>query len=143
MGVVNSENSIIFYDGVCGLCNRFIRFVIKHDHRDRFQFAALQSDLAHRLLESYRFDLSELSTVCVIGNPGLPDEKLFTQSDAVVEVMARLGGMWQMASFLLQIIPGPFRDLGYHFIARRRYRVFGRHEACPLPDPKDAHRFLS
>jgi predicted DCC family thiol-disulfide oxidoreductase YuxK len=142
VGVVNSENSIIFYDGVCGLCNRLVQFVLKKDCLYHFQFAALQSDLAHRLLEPYHFDLSELSTVYVIVNPGSPNEKLFAQSDAAIVILARLRGIWRIASFVLATFPRPLRDLVYRYIARHRYRIFGRHEACRLPDPKDAHRFL-
>jgi predicted DCC family thiol-disulfide oxidoreductase YuxK len=142
VGAANNQNSIVFYDGICGLCNRFVQFVMQRDGEKRFRFAALHSDTAHHLLQPYRVHLSNVSTVCVMVNPGSPEEKLFTQSDAAVEVTARLGGMWPMVSFLLKIIPRSLRDWGYRSIARRRYQIFGKYDSCPVADPKDAGRFL-
>jgi predicted DCC family thiol-disulfide oxidoreductase YuxK len=142
VGVVSAEHPIIFYDGLCGLCNRFVQFVVEHDCRDRLRFAALQSDLAHELLEPHRVDLTSLTTVCMIANPGSPEEKLVTQSEAVIIVLAKLGGIWRITSFLLRIIPRPLRDSGYRVIARHRYQIFGRYDSCPIPNPKDAHRFV-
>jgi len=141
--VSGSAHPVILYDGVCALCNRAVRFVLKHDRRDHFRFAALQSEAARRLLRPHRVDLSQLNTVCILLNPGQPTEKLLIQSDAAIAVLAQLGGIWWFASFLFRIIPRPLRDWGYRFLARHRYQIFGKHDTCPLPDPKDADRFLS
>jgi predicted DCC family thiol-disulfide oxidoreductase YuxK len=143
VGVDGSEHSIIFYDGECGLCNRFVQFVLKHDYGGLFRFAALQRDTARHLLEPYRVDLSNLSTICVIADPGASSEKFFTQSDAVIEILGRLGISWWVVSFVLRIIPRGLRDWGYRFVARHRYQIFGKYDSCPIPDPKDAHRFLA
>lgn len=141
-GMSDLANPIIFYDGVCGLCNRCVRFVLKHDHRDYFRFAALQSEAARRLLDTHRVDLSQLTTVCVLLDAGQPEEKLLTQSDAAIAVLGQLGGIWNACSFLLHIIPHAIRDWGYLLIARHRYQIFRKYDACPLPNPQDAHRYL-
>jgi predicted DCC family thiol-disulfide oxidoreductase YuxK len=145
--VGSSIHPVILYDGVCALCNRAVRFVLKHDHCDHFRFAALQSETAHRLLrphlvDLYLVDLSQLNTVCVLLNPGQPMEKLLTQSHATIAVLAQLGGIWSVFSSMLRVIPRPIRDWAYRLIATHRYQIFGKYEACPIPAPKDAHRFL-
>ena len=134
---------ILLYDGVCGLCNRFVQFVLQRDRRAIFRFASLQSDFAALLLACHGAD-SNLETVYVFLNespPGQP-ECLLHRSDAVIFVLTQLGGVWPAAASLLRLIPQPIRDWGYGLIARHRYRVFGRYDACLLPSPDTRSRFL-
>lgn len=137
---------ILLYDGVCGLCNRLVRFVLQRDPAEMFRFAALQSPLAERILARHGADPRDLDTLYVVVNAEQPDETLLPRSDAVIFIMRRLGGagrsFWRMAGILLQLVPRAVRDWGYGVVARSRYRMFGRYNACPLPTEETRSRFL-
>ncbi len=135
-------NPIILYDGVCGLCNRFVQFVLKRDHQDRFRFAALQSNFAREILERHNLNPDTLETVYLALDYGGPAERLLSRDDAASSVLQQLGGFSRLWASVLKVLPCRLRGWSYNFVARNRYRFFGRHEACPLPDPKDRHKFL-
>ena len=135
-------NPILLYDGVCGLCNRFVRFMLRHDRRDVFHFASLQSPLAARILERHGASTATLDTVYVVADPEQPSERLYARSDAVAYVLRELGGGWRLLGHLWKFLPLPLRDAAYNLIARNRYRIFGKLDACPLPEPRDRHKFL-
>lgn len=137
-----SANPILLYDGVCGLCNRSVQFILRHDHHDRFRFATLQSDFAARILERHGVHALDLDTVYLVKNHGQPAESLANRSDAAIEVLRELGGLWRMVAGVLRFVPRFVRNWGYNRIAGNRYRMFGKYDACPLPDPKDRHKFL-
>ena len=137
-----TSTHLLLYDGVCGLCDRLVQFVLRHDRGDRFRFAALQSPLAASLLRGYGRDASDLDTVYVIARYGEPSAKLLWKGRAVIFVLAQLGGIWRLAS-ALRVLPRPLLDFGYDHIARRRYRWFGRYDACPLPTPATKAKFLA
>ena len=132
---------IILYDGVCGLCNRFNRFVLARDRVGRFRFAALQSALAGEILARHGRDPRDLDTLYLVLGHGQPGERLLRKSDAAFWILRALGGPWR-ASAVLRLLPVGVRDLGYDLVARTRYRLFGRYDACPLPDPRHRARFL-
>jgi len=136
-----TSTHLLLYDGVCGLCDRLVQFVLRHDRGDRFRFAALQSPLAASLLQGYGRDASDLDTVYVIARYGEPSAKLLSKGRAVLFVLAEIGGIWRLAS-VLRVLPRPLLDFGYDRIARRRYRWFGRYDACPLPTPATKAKFL-
>jgi predicted DCC family thiol-disulfide oxidoreductase YuxK len=136
------SNPIILYDGVCGLCNRFVRFVLKRDHKGQFRFAALQSKFARTVLERHGLNPDGLDTVYLVLDCGLPTEHLLSRNDAAAAVLGELGGFWRFWAALLDLLPRRFRDWRYTLVARNRYRFFGRHDSCPLPDPKHRHKFL-
>jgi len=133
---------ILLYDGVCGLCNRFVQFTLRHDRRGIFRFAALQSPLAGQILARHGASPSDLDTVYVVLNLNRPDESLFVRSDAVAFVLQQCGGVWRAAALVLRVIPRRLRNWGYRLVARNRYRLFGRYDACPLPIESDRARFL-
>jgi predicted DCC family thiol-disulfide oxidoreductase YuxK len=133
---------ILLYDGVCGLCNRFVKFVLRHDHHGRFRFASLQSDVAAKILQRHGLNVHELDTLYVLKNSGQPEEQLFARSDAVIVVLRQIGGFWGAMSAILRVSPRWFRNRGYAVIANNRYRMFGKYEACPLPEAKYRGRFL-
>ena len=137
-----TSTHLLLYDGVCGLCDRLVQFVLRHDRGGRFRFAALQSPLAASLLRGYGRDASDLDTVYVIARYGEPAAKLLSKGRAVLFVLAELGGIWRLAS-VLRVLPRPLLDFGYDHIARRRYRWFGRYDACPLPTPATKAKFLA
>ena len=133
---------IILYDGVCGLCNRFVQFVLKRDHQDRFRFAALQSNFARTVLRRHALNPDLLDTVYVVFDYGQASEHLLSRNAAARAVLEELGGLWRFWARLLDWLPESFRDWRYNLVARNRYRFFGKRESCPLPDPKNLHKFL-
>jgi len=133
---------IVLYDGVCGLCNRLVQFLLKRDKRERLRFASLQSHFAERVLTRHGIDPKDLDTVQVVINYDRPDEQVVSRSDAVLRASAELGMPWNALAATARIIPRALRDVAYRFVARNRYRVFGKYETCMLPDANQRHRFL-
>ena len=135
-------NPIVLYDGVCGLCNRSVQFLLKHDKQARFRFASLQSDFAEKVLGRHGLDPKDLDTVHVVENYDQPGERVLQRSDAILRAGRELGGFWSAASLVARIVPRPLRDLVYRFVATNRYRVFGKYDTCMLPDPNQRSKFL-
>lgn len=135
------DRVLILYDGVCGLCNRLNRFVIARDRRDRFRFAALQSDLARAVLQRHGEEPSALDTFYLVLGPGTPGERLLERSTAAARLFQELGGGWRVLA-LLRYLPRSLRDLGYRLIARNRYRLFGMYDSCPIPPRAVRDRFI-
>ena len=133
---------ILLYDGVCGLCNRLVQFILRRDREEVFRFAWLQGARAERILGRHGISSGELDTVYVVLNYELPEERLLARSDAVMFVLKELGGRWRVAEFFLRLVPEFLRNAGYNFVARRRYRIFGRSEMCRVPRDQDRSRFL-
>jgi predicted DCC family thiol-disulfide oxidoreductase YuxK len=137
-----SANPVLLYDGVCGLCNRLVRFTLKHDHQDLFQFASLQGPTASRILERHGASAADLDTFFVVTDFQQPGERLLARSDAAVFVLQELGRKWQTLGAIFRTLPRPLRDIAYNLVARNRYRIFGKLDACPVPDPRHRHKFL-
>ena len=133
---------IVFYDGVCGLCNRLVQFLLKRDTHDRLRFASLQSDFAARVLGRHGIDPKDLDTVHVVENYDQAIEQVLNRSDAILRAGRELGGLWSFASKLGSVVPRPLRNLFYRFVATNRYRVFGKYETCMLPQPGHRAKFL-
>jgi predicted DCC family thiol-disulfide oxidoreductase YuxK len=139
---VEPGKPILLYDGVCGLCNRLVRFSLKRDRRRRLVFASLQSNFAGAILRRHGRDPGDLDTVYLVENYGCAEERLSTRSDAVIKLFRTIGGVWSLAALLLRVVPKWLRDWGYEIIARNRYRIFGKSETCLLPEAKYRDRFL-
>jgi predicted DCC family thiol-disulfide oxidoreductase YuxK len=135
------KHPILFYDGVCGFCDRAVQFVLRHDTAGRFRFAALQSDFAARTLTRFGYDPRDLDTMYLLLDAGTPGEHLVSRSDAVLAVAGQLGGAWQLVG-LLRLVPRALRDRAYAFIVRHRYDWFGRYDQCQLPPPRVRERFI-
>ena len=133
---------MLLYDGVCGLCNRAVQFTLPRDGRDRLRYAAAQSDFGRRILERHGKRPDSLETFYLVENVGFPEERLWERARAAVGVAHMLGGPWGLLARLAPLLPWRLLDGAYDAIARRRYRWFGRYDACPLPEPKWSHRFL-
>lgn len=132
---------LVLYDGVCGLCNRLNRFILKRDSRDRFHFASLQGSLATDLLRHYRCYAPDLNTVYVLANHGAPGEALFSKARAVLFVLKSLGGIWGLTR-IFELLPSWLLDAIYDFVAARRYRWFGRCDTCMAPQPQHRSKFI-
>ena len=140
--MLDAKHPVLLYDGVCGLCNRLVQFVLRHDRVRVFRFASLQSRFAADILARQGKDARDLDSVYVVVNYDAPGEALYARSDAVRFVFIRLGGIWRALAFLLKLLPHALCDLAYNAIARRRYRIFGRSETCILPALENRDRFL-
>jgi predicted DCC family thiol-disulfide oxidoreductase YuxK len=135
------QDHIILYDGICGLCNRLNRFVIRRDRQGSFRYASLQSHFAAEALSACGKDPRDLDTLYVIARHGTPSESLLMRSEAVLFILRKLGGPWRLAR-VLEHLPSGLLDLAYGLVARNRYRVFGRYDACLIPNPEDRDRFI-
>ena len=137
-----SAHPIILYDGVCGLCNRLNQFTLSRDKRGVFRFAALQSSFARELLTRHDANPDDLDTFYVVTDHGGAAERLRSRARAALYVLRVLGGPWRIFT-VFGILPTFMLNLGYRFIARTRYRLFGKHDQCLLPEPGWKERFIA
>lgn len=128
---------ILLFDGVCNLCHGTVRFVVERDPGARVRFAPLQSGVGRDLLQRHGLPTDTVDTVVLIEGG-----RAWLRSDAAIRVVAGLGGAWGLLRALLAI-PRPLRDAAYDFVARNRYRWFGRRDSCPVPTPEQRARFLA
>ena len=132
--------NLVLYDGVCGLCNRTVRFLLAIDRRGVLCFAPLQGPTAARIAE--RHDLpQDLRTIVYVRSFGLKRERTYLRSDAVLRIFGDVGGAWCLL-MTFRLVPRFLRDPVYDWVARNRYRWFGRYDECPLPSPEQRARFL-
>lgn len=129
------EKPIIFFDGVCGMCNAFVNIVLRADRKGIFLFAPLQGTTARELLPPLDADPREWSMIY------LDETAVHDQSDASLQVYRRLGGLWWLLS-LARFVPRRVRNPVYRIIARNRYRWFGKRDVCRVPTPQERARFL-
>ncbi len=126
----------ILFDGVCNLCNAWVRFVVRHDPTGIFRFAAQQSPIGQAMIKQHMSGSHQLSSVILImGNA------VYTESTAVIEICARLAPPWSWIA-LLRVIPRRLRDICYHFVVRHRYQWFGRTDTCQVPSANVRSRFI-
>lgn len=132
-----ATTAVILFDGVCNLCNGLVQFVIRRDRAGYFRFAALQSAEGQALLAAHGLPApTEPESIVLIENG-----RAYSHSGAVLRLARRLPGWRWLAAF--QVVPRPLRDAAYRWVARNRYRWFGRQEACLLPTPELQARFLT
>jgi len=132
---------LVLYDGVCGLCDRFVQFLLRIDRRDSLRFAALQGPIGTRILQEAGRTTTALSTVIVVVDHGTKAQRLLDRSDAGLFAIASAGGVYRAIS-ALRVVPRFIRDAAYDLVARFRYRLFGRFDACPIPDERTRAKFL-
>lgn len=127
---------VVLFDGVCNLCEGVVRFVLARDRTGHFRFAALQSPAGQQLLAACGLSTTTFDSFVLI-----EAGRCHTESSAALRVAAGLGGAWRLVG-LLRVVPRPIRDAVYRWVARNRYRWFGRREACLVPTPEIRSRFL-
>ena len=135
--MIPPHDPLVLYDGVCNLCARSIQFVIRHDREGIFRFVSIQSPLGQSIYRAHGLDPEALPSFLVISRG-----RAFTRSDGTLEVLFRCGGIWKWVA-LLRWIPGFIRNPVYDWVARNRYRWFGKSESCLLPTPELRSRFLA
>jgi predicted DCC family thiol-disulfide oxidoreductase YuxK len=128
---------IILFDGVCNFCNSAVNFVIKRDKNSILKFTTLQNGIAHQLLAHQKIPANDLSSFVFIEN-----EKIYTRSTAALRVCKYLTGLWPLMYGFI-IVPKFIRDGIYNWIAKNRYRWFGKKEECMIPTPQIKAKFLN
>lgn len=131
---MSAQKPVILFDGVCGLCNRFVDFTLRIDRRHVFLFSPLQGKFAaHQLSSDLTFNLRSIVVI--------EEGKIHMRSDAVIYICRRIGGIWSFASVFL-LVPRFIRDAVYDFIANNRYRWFKKRDSCRLPAAKERAFFV-
>ncbi len=130
------QSPVILFDGVCNLCNGAVQFVIRHDHNALFKFTSLQSDTGQTLLRQFSLPAGNFNSFVLI-----KDGKAYTRSTAALMVAKDLAGAVRLLYGLI-IVPSFIRNGVYNFIAKNRYRWFGKQETCMMPDKSIQERFI-
>lgn len=136
MPKIRLTHKVILFDGVCNLCNGAIIFVIKRDPNDVFRFAALQEEPGNSLLREYAIDPAETDSIVLIEN-----NRAFTKSTAALRIARHLKGAYPLL-YALMIVPKPIRNWVYDYIAKNRYRWYGKKDSCMIPTPELRGKFL-
>jgi len=127
------EDNIVFFDGVCGLCNQTVDWLIRKDKKNKLIFSPLQGNLAKKYIGNSQ--LNELNTI-IYFHKG----KKYTKSTAVLKIMSTLGGVWSIVSILF-VFPLFIRDCVYELVSKNRYVWFGKKETCRIPSPEERAKF--
>jgi len=135
--LTDAAHPIILFDGVCNLCSRAVRFVLKRDCPKAFRFAAMQSEAGRKFLGQFGLPEGGVDYLVLVERG-----RCYMKSDAVIRIAARLTPLWRCWALVARLVPRFLRDLKYDLIARWRYRIFGRRSTCLLPPPDAADRFL-
>lgn len=131
------DKKIILFDGVCNLCNASINYVIDRDEHDVFRFVSLQSDLGREIQQYLGITQQSLDSIILY----VPKEAYYTKSCAALKIMKEFKGLWKLMQ-IFTIIPKPIRNIVYDFIAKNRYKWYGKQEQCRIPTPELKAKFL-
>jgi len=132
----NDQNPIILFDGICNLCNSSVQFIIKRDKKKQFLFASLQSDAAENILLHHKYKKNGLNSIIFIHG-----DKLYEKSSAIFKIFSLLGMPWRLFT-VFDFLPLSWRDSIYDFIAKNRYKWFGKKNTCMMMLPKHKNRFI-
>jgi predicted DCC family thiol-disulfide oxidoreductase YuxK len=133
----DSGHPVIVFDGVCVLCSRWVDFILRHDRAGRFRLAAMQGEHGRALLIAHGLSPDDPVSFLLV-----EQDRGYSDTSAIARVLTQLGSRWAWAGALIKVIPQPLRDRAYRWIARNRYRLFGRRDHCRLPEPEQAWRFI-
>ncbi len=131
------DKKIILFDGVCNLCDASVQYIIKHDKKDVFRFVALQSNLGEKITKYIGIDCSKTDSVVLYE----PKIAYYTKFEATLKIAHELGG-WISFLRLFSIFPKAFQNWGYDFVAKNRYKWYGKKESCMMPTPEISAKFL-
>lgn len=131
------DKKIILFDGVCNLCNSAVQFVIQNDKKDVFRFVALQSDLGQEILNHIGINPKNIDSIILYE----PSVAYYYKSSAAIEIAKSLGGFWHLGT-VFRIIPTGIRNSLYDYIAKNRYKWYGKKESCMIPTPELKAKFL-
>ncbi|MFD0962417.1 thiol-disulfide oxidoreductase DCC family protein [Pseudofulvibacter geojedonensis] len=131
------NKKIILFDGVCNLCNNSINYVIDKDKQDIFRFVSLQSDLGQEIQQYIGYRDTSLNTIILY----VPGEAYYTKSTAAIKIIKEFGGLWKGINLFL-ILPENIRNIAYNYVAKNRYKWYGKEESCRIPTPELKSKFL-
>ncbi len=131
----NDDHPTVFFDGVCGLCNHSVNWLLARDPEHKLRFAPLQGTTARDILDP---EMRNRRDTLVFVRNG----EMFIRTAALSRILMTLGGRWRVLGGLLWMVPSPIRNLGYRMVSRLRYRLFGKHESCRLPTAQERAVFL-
>lgn len=128
---------LILFDGICNFCNSSVNFIIDRDAKQRFKFASLQSDIGQKVLKEHNLKTENFDSIILIKN-GI----LYQKSNAALQIAKELDGYWFLFYWIFYGLPSFLRDFFYDLIAKNRYLLFGKEEACRMPNENIRNRFL-
>ncbi|MBI2731714.1 MAG: thiol-disulfide oxidoreductase DCC family protein [Sphingobacteriales bacterium] len=131
-----TTKKIVLFDGVCNLCSGSVQFILKRDKKDQFLFSSLQGNFGQRILKEYHLSSDNFNSFLL-----LEGGKLYTRSSGALRMLKHLGGGWNLL-YIFIIVPTFIRDAVYNFIAKNRYKWFGKMNECWLPNPVWKNKFL-
>ena len=134
------DRPVLLYDGLCGFCDGTVQFILRHDRRGTLRFATLQGDFARDVIARHP-EVAGVDSLVFIEPDGAAGENVYVRSEGALRVARYLGGAWRLAR-IVAIVPRVLRDWAYDAFARIRYRVFGKHDSCPVPTPEQRARFI-
>lgn len=133
---ISYTHPVVLFDGICNLCNSVVQLVIKHDKKKQFCFASLQSDFGQKVLQQFHLPATDFNSFIYLENG-----KLYTKSTGALRLAKKLGGFWKLL-YGFMIVPPFIRNGVYNWVARNRYKWYGKQESCWLPTPDLRARFL-
>ncbi|MCT4698913.1 thiol-disulfide oxidoreductase DCC family protein [Tenacibaculum haliotis] len=131
------DKQLILFDGICNFCNKSILMIIKHDTENKFVFASLQSDIGKEIIANLAIDTLKIDSI-ILYKPGIA---YYIKSTAAIKIMNQFNGLWK-TSYLLWIFPEVIRNVVYDFIAKNRYKWFGKKDMCSVPSKEIREKFL-
>ncbi len=131
------HKKLILFDGICNLCNDTVLKIIKNDKKNVFLFAALQSEIGQKVIEELKIDFVKVDSI-ILYEPGVSYD---IKSNAVLKIANDFGGLWNL-TYVFWVLPESVRNIIYDYIAKNRYKWFGKKESCIIPTPKLLNKFL-
>lgn len=128
---------IVLFDGVCNLCNDSVLKIIKNDKNDVFRFTSIQSETGSKIIDYLGIDTTKTDSIILYD----PNVAYYIKSDAALKILNQFNGFWKLFQ-IFTVLPNSFNDIFYSFIARNRYRWFGKKEYCMIPTPELKAKFL-
>lgn len=134
---LDKNQKLILFDGVCNLCNASVQYVIKHDKNDVFRYTALQSEVGQAIIKTFNIDTSKTDSILLYS----PENTISYKSTAALKIASKLGFPRNLMAFFL-IVPAFIRNWVYDYIARNRYKWYGKRDECMIPTPELKSKFL-
>ncbi len=131
------DKKIILFDGVCNLCDATVQYVIKKDVKDTFRFVAIQSELGQKIIDYIKVDTSQTDSIILY----IPGKAYYVKADAAFNIAKDLRGLISLTSYL-SILPNFLKNFGYDFVAKNRYKWYGKKDSCMMPTPELKSKFL-
>ncbi|MFP9098480.1 thiol-disulfide oxidoreductase DCC family protein [Flavobacterium sp. RHBU_24] len=131
------DKKIILFDGVCNLCDSTVQFLIKHDRKDVFRFVAIQSEIGQEIIRHIGVDTSKTDSI-ILYEPGVA---YYYKAEAALNIAIALGGIYSLMG-IFKVLPKGLNNAVYDYIARNRYKWYGKKDACMIPTPELKAKFL-